>query len=205
MKKSIYAVIIIFICYFVARFTVAYNNKDIEVIEQTPTQVEVVKSNNQPTNTTSQILEKRDFTALYEELKPLSGQEALSYFESLSSKGLTDTEILDFFINIPLSNANPEIVQLYVAEEFETFMSTYPSGSPYNNYQWTKGNGTPFKGDFSDLDLKLPFSDYVAIENGPVGNPNQTYRIGVAIHGFDQPWCVSLATLLNGKQTDIPI
>jgi len=193
MKKKIFACIIIFICYIVAHFTIGYNKKDIEVIEQNPPQEEVVKSNHQSTNTTSQNLEKKDFTHLYKTLKPLSGQDALTFFENLPASGLTDAEILDFFINIPLSDANPEIVELYKREEFDKFMSTYPSGAPYNGYKWTKGNGTPFKGDFSSLDLKLPFSDYVSIENGPVGNPNQTYRIGVAIHGFDQPWCVSLA------------
>ncbi|AQS06907.1 sugar ABC transporter substrate-binding protein [Clostridium beijerinckii] len=134
-----------------------------------------------------------DLAPLYDQVRNLKGQEALDFFESLKSKGLSDSDILEFFINLPLSDANKEITDIYKNEKFETYMSTYPTGKPYGDYKWTNGDGTKIKGAFSDLDLKLPFSNYVALKSGPVGDFNKKYRIGVAIHGFDQPWNVSLA------------
>lgn len=134
-----------------------------------------------------------DLTPLYEQVKNLKGQDALKFFKSLPSRGLSDSDILEFFINLPLSDANEGIANIYKEEKFETYMSTYPTGKPYDNYKWINGSGTKIKGAFSGLDLKLPFSDYVNLKSGPVGDPNKKYRIGVAIHGFDQPWNVSLA------------
>lgn len=135
----------------------------------------------------------QDLSKFHEEVKDLQGQEAYDYFDSLVDKGLNEAEILQFFIDLPLSDSNPGIVKQFEEEEFAKYMSTYPKGLPFEDYSWTKGNGTNFHGQFSDLDLKLPFSNYVGILDGFVGDEDKTYRIGVAIHGFDQPWCVGLA------------
>ncbi|MEK5036550.1 sugar ABC transporter substrate-binding protein [Sporosarcina sp. FSL K6-3457] len=134
-----------------------------------------------------------DLMPFYEEVKNLEGQAALAFFESLSSKGLSDNDILEFFINLPLSDANKDIVALYERDNFESYMSSYPSGEAHEGFNWTKGSGTHITGSFSELELKLPFTDYVKLAEGPVGDPQRTYRIGVAIHGFDQPWNVGLA------------
>lgn len=164
--------------------------KDTNTTEESNEVKQLVVINESNTETEQ---EAKDMSSLYAELQGLSGKDALAYFESLPSKGLSNSEILDFFINIPMSSANTQINQIYKDEEFEKYMSTYPRGRTFDGYKWTKGNGTNFKGKFSDLDLKLPFSDYIHIPDGKVGDPNKVYRIGVAIHGFDQPWCVSLA------------
>lgn len=70
-----------------------------------------------------------DLVPLYEQVRSLKGQEALDFFESLKSKGLSDSDILEFFINLPLSDANKEITDIYKNEKFETYMSTYPTES----------------------------------------------------------------------------
>ncbi|OIJ11834.1 LacI family transcriptional regulator [Anaerobacillus alkalilacustris] len=153
------------------------------------------KSNAQNTRSTQTVTNepKADLTPLFEEVKHLEGQEALAYFESLPTKGLSNSDILDFFIQLPLSNANEDIVNLFKNDQFQLYMNTYPTGEPFGNYRWTMGSGTEITGSFSNLDLKLPFTDYIYLKEGPVGDPTKTYRIGVATHGFDQPWNVGLA------------
>jgi ribose transport system substrate-binding protein len=41
--------------------------------------------------------------------------------------------------------------------------------------------------------VKLPFTDYVPLPDGPIGDPNKTYKIGVTFHGFDHPWLINWA------------
>jgi ribose transport system substrate-binding protein len=53
--------------------------------------------------------------------------------------------------------------------------------------------GAEFTGPFSKLPIKAPFTDYLPLPEGPVLDPNKTYRIGFVFHGFNHPWLVSLA------------
>jgi ribose transport system substrate-binding protein len=133
------------------------------------------------------------FSALYEEVSTLQGEDALKYFESLPSKGVTDTEIIEFFIDLPISDANPQIRELFEKEGFERYLAGYPEGEPYQGFQWEQGSGTEIQGPFSKQPLKLPFTDYVPLPEGPVGNPDETYDIGVTFHGFDHPWLINWA------------
>jgi ribose transport system substrate-binding protein len=133
------------------------------------------------------------FSALYDEVSKLQGEEALEYFESLRSKGVKDTEVIEFFINLPISKANPQIHELFQKEGFERYLAGYPTGEPYEGFQWKQGSGTEITGPFSKQPLKLPFSDYVSSPEGPVGDPNETYDIGVTFHGFDHPWLINWA------------
>ncbi|UGB30542.1 sugar ABC transporter substrate-binding protein [Metabacillus sp. B2-18] len=161
--------------------------------EDSSTEIKEIDQSNEGSSTSNTPVKKTDLSPFFEEVKGLSGQDALSYFESLPSKGLSESDILEFFINIPLSNANNEIAELFKREKFESYMNSYPTGDPYDNYKWENGAGSEVKGSFSDLNIKLPFANYVSLNEGPVGDKDKVYRIGVAIHGFDQPWNVGLA------------
>ena len=134
-----------------------------------------------------------DFSALYEEVSKLQGEEALKFFESLPSKGVEGADVIKFFIDLPISQANKEVYQLFVDQGFEFYLNKYPRGEAYQGFQWEKGMGTKITGPFSKQELKLPFTDYVALPEGPVGDASKTYKIGCTFHGFNHPWLINWA------------
>ncbi len=134
-----------------------------------------------------------DFDALYEEVSDLEGWDAYEFFESLPERGLNHDQVLEFFINLPLSDANEGLYQQYMDEDLGFYAEIYPEGPFYDDYSWEKGAGTVITGPFSGLELKLPFTDYIPIPEGPVGDPEETYRIGTVFHGFDHPWLINWA------------
>lgn len=133
------------------------------------------------------------FAELYDEVAGLQGEEAVKFFESLPSKGVEGEDIIKFFIDLPISDANPQIAKLYEDEGFERYISGYPRGEPADGFEWEPGMGTKIQGPFSKNSLKLPFTEYVPLEEGPVGDENKTYNIGVTFHGFDHPWLINWA------------
>lgn len=134
-----------------------------------------------------------DIAALYAEVADLQGEEALNFFNSLPEKGLTGPEIIQFFIDLPISQANQQIYKLFADEGFEPYLTGYPKGTMFDNFNWEKGMGTTITGPFSKLELKLPFSDYVPVKEGPIGDESKTYKIGVTFHGFSHPWLINWA------------
>jgi len=142
---------------------------------------------------TSISMENHKFADLYAEVANKSGTEAVQFFESLPSKGVKGADVIDFFIDLPLSNANTQVYELFNEEGFQYYMDSYPRGESYDNFQWEKGMGTKIAGPFSKQDIKLPFTDYVAIHPGPVGDPNKTYKIGCTFHGFSHSWLINWA------------
>ena len=134
-----------------------------------------------------------DFQALYAEVSKLQGEEALKFFNSLPEKGLKDADIIQFFIDLPISQANQQIYKLFNDEGFEPYLTGYPKGTMFDNFQWAKGMGTIITGPYSKLELKLPFTDYVPVKEGPIGDANKTYKIGVTFHGFSHPWLIDWA------------
>ena len=133
------------------------------------------------------------FDALYTEVAKLSGEEALKFFESLPSKGIKEADIIKFFIGLPISQANKEIYQLFADEGFQQYLDGYPKGEMFGGFQWKIGMGTEITGPYSKLQLKLPFTDYVPIKEGPIGDESKTYKIGVTFHGFSHPWLIDWA------------
>jgi ribose transport system substrate-binding protein len=133
------------------------------------------------------------FKPLYDEVSKLQGEEALKFFESLPSKGVKGTDVIDFFVDLPLSQANPQIAKLFDDEGFQHYLDGYPRGTPYDAFKWQQGSGTEINGPFSHEAVKLPFTDYVPLPDGPIGDPNKTYKIGVTFHGFDHPWLINWA------------
>lgn len=118
-----------------------------------------------------------EFDALYEECKDLTDVDAYNYFMALKDdKGLTDDQILRFFIGLPLSQANQDAYNTYVNDGMEAFTQTYPYGSCYDNYSWEVGSGTEFVGSLQGDSGKLPFTDYIPMEGGTtIGDPDKEY------------------------------
>ncbi|MEA4854287.1 MAG: sugar ABC transporter substrate-binding protein [Christensenella sp.] len=126
---------------------------------------------------------------LVQEASSLSDLEALKFFEGLGDKGLSDAQIIQFFIDLPLSDANKQIHDMYLEEGLDTYAQAYPNGDFYDGFTWETGMGTEITGGFSGNELKLPFSDeYVPLPEGAVGDTNKKYTIGVVSSGLNDAW-----------------
>ncbi len=147
----------------------------------------------EPSEQASEAAGDVDYDALYAEVAGLTDQDAIDYFNSLEDKGLNDDQILQFFINLPISESNQEIYDLYYSEQLDMYASEYPTPNFVDGYTWEMGSGTEIVGPYSGLDEKLPFTDYIPIPAGTVGDPDKTYKIGVVFHGFDHPWLIAWA------------
>jgi ribose transport system substrate-binding protein len=136
---------------------------------------------------------KAKYDALYKEVAKLQGQDALKFFESLPAKGVKGADVIEFFIDLPISSANPQIAKLFKDEGFAFYLQKYPRGDAFGKFQWKPGMGTEITGPFSKQSLKLPFTGYVPLPEGPVGDPAKKYKIGVTFHGFVHPWLINWA------------
>ncbi len=128
----------------------------------------------------------------YSKATALSGQEFLNYYNTL---GLEGQAALDFWKNLPISKANKQIYDLYQKEGFQLYIESYPNAPHYGGYSYKGGPGTKIEGPMSKQTLDLLFTDYVPLPEGPIGDPDKTYKIGYTIHGFNHPW------LLNNADT----
>jgi ribose transport system substrate-binding protein len=136
---------------------------------------------------------KPRFDALYKEVSELRGEEALKFFDSLPSRGVRGPDVIEFFIDLPVSGANKQIAKIFKDEDFDFYLEKYPRGNAFDDFQWKPGMGTEITGPFSKQPLKLPFTDYVPHKDGPIGDPDRKYRIGVTFHGFSHPWLINWA------------
>ena len=128
----------------------------------------------------------------YSTAKTLQGQALIDYFNGL---GLRDQAAINFWKNIPVSAANKQVHEIFQKEGFQFYLDKYPTAPSYGGYQFKMGMGTAIVGPMSKQNLKLPFTDYVPLADGPIGDKNKTYRVGYTIHGFNHPW------LLNNADT----
>jgi ribose transport system substrate-binding protein len=139
---------------------------------------------------------KYDFAELYAGVSKLSGEDAYKFFSGLKDRGLGDDQILQFFIGLPLSDANKSIAKVYNDDGLATYAATYPSGEGIDGYVWHPGSGTQITGPFTKQDLKLPFTDYIPVPAGTVGDPNKKYVIGSLAGGSTSPWSGNLVDSL---------
>jgi ABC-type sugar transport system substrate-binding protein len=91
------------------------------------------------------------------------------------------------------SFANKDVGDLYKKQGFRWYLDAYPVRELSGDFVWKLGMGREFIGPLSRLPIKAPFSDYLPLKEGPVLNPEKTYRIGFAYHGAAHPWLISLA------------
>lgn len=132
--------------------------------------------------------ESEKVAELVAEAATLSDMKAYEYFNTLADKGLTNDEIIQFFIDLPVSKANEEIYKLYQDEGFEMYAESYPVGQTYEGFEWSNGMGTEITGAYSGNNLKLPFTDYIKSADSSI-----SYNLGVVFHGFSHSWLVNWA------------
>jgi ribose transport system substrate-binding protein len=147
----------------------------------------------QPAASGTNVSGEGKFADLYAQVAALSDKDAYDFFNSLKDRGLSQEDIVSFFIGLPISRANKEVYDLYIREGFPLHVDTLPPVNFYENYAWKKGEGTTITGPYSNLTLKMPFSNYVPLPEGPIGDPKKTYKIGVVFHGFDHSWLIDWA------------
>jgi len=133
------------------------------------------------------------FKPLYDEVAKLQGPDALKFFQNLPARGVKGADVIDFFIDLPMSPANQQINKIFKDEGFAFYLQKYPRGDAFNKFSWKSGMGTKMTGPYSKLALKVAFTDYVALPTGPVGDPNKKYRIGISFHGMSHPWLINWA------------
>ncbi len=125
----------------------------------------------------------------WQKIKTLQGMAFVEYVQSLDLKGQA---ALNFWKNIPVSKANPQVYRMFRKQAFAIYMNKYPR--PKQDVPAFKvGMGTDITGPMSKQKLKLPFTNYFPLDEGPVGDPQKTYRIGYTIHGFSHPWLLNNA------------
>ncbi len=122
-------------------------------------------------------------------LKKLKDMELIEYVKKLNLK---DHAAIDFWKKIPLSKANKQVYKMFQKEAFAIYMNKYPRQRS-KALDFKVGMGTVIKGPMSKQTLKLPFTDYYPLKEGPVGNPEKRYNIGYTIHGFNHPWLLNNA------------
>lgn len=89
--------------------------------------------------------------------------------------------------------SNKSVAELFEKDGFRDYLDVYPVGELAEGFVWKPGMGATFTGPYSKLEIKAPFTDYIPLPEGPVLDPNKTYKIGFVFHGFNHPWLISLA------------
>ena len=89
--------------------------------------------------------------------------------------------------------SNKSVADLFEKDGFRDYLDVYPVGELAEGFVWKPGMGATFTGPYSKLEIKSPFTDYIPLADGPVLDPNKTYKIGFVFHGFNHPWLISLA------------
>lgn len=115
-----------------------------------------------------------EFDDLYAQVAGLTDQDAYDFFMSLQDT-LDDDQLMRFFIGLPISEANADAYKIFVDDGLEASTLTYPYGKCYGGYSWEIGSGTEITGDLTGDIEKLPFTDYMPMEGGTIGDPEKTY------------------------------
>src|SRR5690606_2987023 len=88
------------------------------------------------------------------------------------------------------SMTNPAVKSIFAKDGFAMELEAYPVGELAEGFVWKPGMGASFTGPYSKLPIKVPFTDYLPLPDGPVLDANKTYRIGFVFHGFNHSWLV---------------
>ena len=83
---------------------------------------------------------------------------------------------------------NKDLGKFFKKDGFRDYLDAYPVTSLTGGFEWKPGMGREFIGPLSGLPIKAPFSDYIPLADGPVLDPNKTYRIGFVYHWGSHPW-----------------
>lgn len=123
----------------------------------------------------------------------LSGMDAYNFFTTLTDRGLSQGEIIDFFVKLPISQANQEVYDLYINDALDVYAESAPEGIVYGDYSWALGDGTEITGPYSgNTNLKMAYTEYMPVEKGPIGDASKTYKIGVVAISAIDSWMGNL-------------
>ena len=134
---------------------------------------------------------------LVQECASLTDMDAYEFFTKLTERGLSQAEIIEFFVKLPISTANQEVYDLYMNDALDVYAETAPEGVVYGGYEWTLGDGTEITGTYTgNTNLKMAYTDYMPVEDGSIGDPKKTIRLAwsasaQSTHG----WAISMIRL----------
>ena len=107
--------------------------QQVPAASEQPSESQAAEPSESATNIESATPEEKSAEAgddvvaqLVAEASGLSDLEALAFFEGLADKGLSDAQIIQFFIDLPLSDANKQIHDMYLEEGLDTYAQAYP-------------------------------------------------------------------------------
>lgn len=130
---------------------------------------------------------------LVSECSALSGMEAYDFFTTLADRGLSQGDIIDFFVKLPISQANKEVYDLYMSDALDVYAESAPDGVVYGDYFWTMGDGTEITGPYSgNTNLKMAYTNYMPMDEGPIGDSSKTYKVGVVAISAIDSWMGNL-------------
>jgi len=123
----------------------------------------------------------------WQKIKTSQDMAFVEYVKSLDLKG---QDALNFWKKIPLSKANQQVYRMFRQEAFAIYMNKYPRPKRKIS-EFKVGMGTYITGPMSKQKLKLPYTNYYPLKEGPIGDPEKIYQIGYTIHGFNHPWLLN--------------
>ena len=130
---------------------------------------------------------------LVQECASLTDMDAYEFFTKLTERGLSQAEIIEFFVKLPISTANQEVYDLYMNDALDVYAETAPEGVVYGGYEWTLGDGTEITGTYTgNPNLKMAYTDYMPVEDGSIGDPEKNYKVGVVCISAIDSWMGNL-------------
>ena len=93
----------------------------------------------------------------------------------------------------PLAKPTTKFIKFFKSNCLVFFLQKHPKRYFVDGFIFKIGKGENIIGPLSGQHLKLPFSDYVPLKKGAIGDPRKTYKIGYSIHGLDHPWLLNNA------------
>ena len=138
-----------------------------------------------------------DYESLNAELEGLQDEDAYEFFAGLADRGLSSSEILGFFAQMPISPANEQINQIYEEEGLGIYNDEYLTCDKYDTYDgyvFDIGNMEPVEitGPITGWTVNLPMTDYIPYVKTTVGDESQTYNIGVCVGTSLSAWSANL-------------
>ena len=138
--------------------------------------------------------EKTKYDALYKEVSEAAGRGSAQVLRVAAVEGREGHGRHRLLRRSPDLGGQPADLRPVQGRGLRALPRRLPAGQrPMPTSSGSRAAGTEINGPFSKQSLKLPFTDYVPLPEGPVGDPDKTYKIGVTFHGFDHPWLINWA------------
>ena len=122
------------------------------------------------------------------------------YFNSLGSHEYLN-QLWLYFSKVGKTSADwvdKDLAAFYDAQGWEPLLEAFAGefgqvGDAYGGYSFVIGMGEDFVGEISNLNYKDLYTSYVPLPEGPVLDPDKTYKIGFTNLGLAHPWLLANA------------